>query len=141
MKKGQLLDIHLKEPMQSTIAKGYLAKGIDTYHWGSTYESCYESELPDAKTALAILEKNEFPFTSSPEVISCRAGIRLTRKGHYVPIATKIEKRVWWFGALGSRGLLYHAYLGRKIAEAMLRDDLELLPKECRIRCRQNSFS
>ena len=140
-KKGQLLDIHLKEPMPSTIAKGYLAKGIDSYHWGSTYENSYESELPDPKTALAILEKNEFPFTSSLEIVGCRAGVRLTRKGHYVPIATKIEKKIWWFGALGSRGLLYHAYLGRKMAEAMLRDDPELLPKECRIRCKQNCSS
>jgi glycine/D-amino acid oxidase-like deaminating enzyme len=135
-KKGQLLDVLLEKPMPSMIAKGYLAKGIDRYHWGSTYESTYENESPDAKRAQELLETNQFPFVSPPKIVGCRAGIRLTRKGHYVPIATKVGKKIWWFGALGSRGLLYHAYLGRKVAEAMLCDDLSVIPKECR--CNQN---
>src|SRR5262249_38150532 len=132
-KKGQLLNVRLKEAMRSTIAKGYVAKSTEKgiYHWGSTYESHYDDELPREELALSLLRKNQFPFPSSPEILGCKAGVRLIRKGHYVPIATKIEKKIWWFGALGSRGLLYHAYLGRKMAEAIIRDDGTLLPKEC----------
>jgi glycine/D-amino acid oxidase-like deaminating enzyme len=133
IKKGQVLDVLLEKPMPSTVAKGYLVKGIDRYHWGSTYESNFEHEQPDWEAALAQLEKKRFPFVSAPKVIGCRAGFRLTRRGHYVPVAAKVEKKIWWLGALGSRGLLYHAYLGRKIAEAMWHDDPELLPKECSI--------
>lgn len=133
-KKGQLLDVRLKEPTRSTIAKGYLAKSAEqgVYHWGSTYESNYENEDPQQEIAHSLLEKNRFPFTSPPEILQCKAGVRLVRKGHYVPIAMKVEKKVWWLGAFGSRGLLYHAYLGRKMATAMLNDDETMLPKECR---------
>lgn len=133
-KKGQLLNVRLKEPIPSTIAKSYLAKSVDGYQWGSTYESQYKNETPDLQVAYEFLKRNQFPFPSPPEIVDCRAGIRLTRKGHYIPIATKVAKRIWWFGALGSRGLLYHAYLGRKMAEAMFHDDPSLLPKECQLK-------
>lgn len=134
-KKGQILDVRLERPMRSTISKTYLAKGIEEglYHWGSTYEREYESELPEKETALSLLEKHNLPFSSFPTILGCRAAVRLTRKVHYFPIATKVRKNVWWFGALGSRGLLYHAFLGRKIAEAILHNDESGLPKECRL--------
>lgn len=36
----------------------------------------------------------------------------------------------WIFGGLGSRGLIYHAWLGRKVAEAVVSQSEACLPRE-----------
>jgi glycine/D-amino acid oxidase-like deaminating enzyme len=46
----------------------------------------------------------------------CRATLRVMRAGHYFPIAERVTDNVWALTALGSRGLLYHAYLGKLLA-------------------------
>jgi glycine/D-amino acid oxidase-like deaminating enzyme len=38
--------------------------------------------------------------------------------------------KYWLFGGLGSRGLLYHGWLGKLIAQAMLSSNEELIPTE-----------
>ena len=45
-----------------------------------------------------------------------RAGIRVTNPAHYFPILEQIDPKTWVVTALGSRGLLYHAYLGKKLS-------------------------
>ena len=47
----------------------------------------------------------------------CKAGIRVCRRGDYLPYIEKISKRVYAITAMGSRGLLYHAYYGKQLAE------------------------
>lgn len=49
-----------------------------------------------------------------------------------LPLAGKLEAgRNWWVVAgLGARGLVYHAWLGRLIAQAVLADDESVLPQE-----------
>ncbi len=51
-----------------------------------------------------------------------------------LPLAGKLEAgRKWWVVAgLGARGLVYHAWLGRLIARAVLADDESELPGELR---------
>jgi len=135
--KGQILRVHLAEKkIRSLIAKGYLARSAQEgiYHWGSTYEHNYTNEEPDLAMALSLLQKNEFPFPGQPDILDCRAGVRLARQGHYMPFVDQIKKGLWCFGALGSRGLLYHALLGKKLAEAIIRGNRDLIPKECRAR-------
>lgn len=134
--KGQLVNVALNSPMKSTVAKGYIAKGPreGVYHWGSTYERNFSSEEPDLNAALAILEKNDFPLPLEKTILDCRAGVRLARRGHYLPFVDRMEKKLWWIGALGSRGLLYHALLGRKLAEAIVNENENLIPRECKIR-------
>ena len=51
------------------------------------------------------------------EVLDCRAGIRVTNPAHYFPILEQINPKTWVMTAFGSRGLLYHAYFGKQMAE------------------------
>ncbi|KAJ7516901.1 hypothetical protein O6H91_21G003400 [Diphasiastrum complanatum] len=44
--------------------------------------------------------------------------------------AEKNRPHFWLFGGLGSRGLIYHAWLGKKIAEAVVSKDEAILPQE-----------
>lgn len=61
------------------------------------------------------------------EVIDCKAALRVVPKGHYFPIAGRVKDNLWVLTGMGSRGLLYHAYLGKFLAEAILTgDDCEI---------------
>jgi glycine/D-amino acid oxidase-like deaminating enzyme len=53
------------------------------------------------------------------EVVDCRAGVRVTNPAHYFPIIEQVDPKTWAVTALGSRGLLYHAYLGKKLKEKL----------------------
>jgi glycine/D-amino acid oxidase-like deaminating enzyme len=60
------------------------------------------------------------PQWSPIEVLECRAGIRVSRAGQYVPLIEKISNNVWALSAMGSRGLLYHGYAAKKLIEQAL---------------------
>ncbi len=122
--KGQLLwgkgDIILKH---SLISKGYIALAQGGYFLGATYERNFSSALPDQAFALSeILPKitTFFPDASQLKIEECKAGIRVMRKGHYIPIIQRKSPNTWVFTALGSRGLLYHAHMGKLLAQEVL---------------------
>ena len=105
--KGQVITCALDQPLERSIsAKRYtaLTPSIDICHIGATYERDLMDELPSIDNAKELLN----PDTS---VLDCRAGIRVTNPAHYFPIIEKINPKTWVITALGSRGLLYHAYL------------------------------
>ena len=111
-------------PKKSSIRKGYLAlsgqPGMCTL--GSTYERGVTDATPDLQTAKRLLLPKIslfFPEEDPVEVIDCKAAVRVIRSGHYFPIATKIKSGLWAFTAMGSRGLLYHGLLGKRLAEAI----------------------
>ena len=67
-----------------------------------------------------------------------RSGVRAlpprTAEGS-LPLAGKLQEpgRQWWVVVgLGARGLVYHAWLGRLIACAILANDEEMIPLELR---------
>lgn len=66
-----------------------------------------------------------------------RAGVRAmpprTAQGA-LPLAGRLRPdRCWWVvSGLGARGLVYHAWLGRLLAAAVLADDEAALPAELR---------
>lgn len=130
--KGQALTCRCPKPQvlpeKSAICKGYLAlssqEGI--CHLGSTYERRVLDTLPDpslARSALFPKIALFFPEVEQLEILSCNAALRVVSKGHYFPIAAKVKERLWVLSALGSRGLLYHAFLGKILAEAILTGD------------------
>ena len=41
----------------------------------------------------------------------------MMRRQGYRPVVSQLGPRLWVFGGLGSRGLLYHALLGRELAQ------------------------
>ena len=137
--KGQLLICRypqtLKPLERSLIGKGYVAlsESADLCVLGSTYERGVTSALPDlARAKEEILPKiaSFFPDVKFLEIESCKAGIRVARKGHYLPIIRKIEERKWVCTAMGSRGLLYHALAGKMLASALLaNDESKIIPQ------------
>lgn len=85
---------------------------------GSTYE---HTELPDPKKALELIEKVElfYPPARDFEILNSRWGVWIARKSGYLPIAEEVAPRVWVFTGLGSRGLLYHASVGKSLASKL----------------------
>jgi glycine/D-amino acid oxidase-like deaminating enzyme len=122
--KGQVLKCKVPDkgrlPEASTICKGYIALSQEPNicYIGSTYQRgdstvTVQSEL--AKKELFSKVGYFYPEVENLEVIDCRAAFRVTRVGHYLPIAAKVRDNIWVLTALGSRGLLYHAYFGKEL--------------------------
>jgi glycine/D-amino acid oxidase-like deaminating enzyme len=112
--KGQVLTCVLEKPLERSIsAKRYIALTPDerVCHLGATYERDFTDDKPCKEIAIDLLK----PET---EVLDCRAGIRVTNPAHYFPILERIDPKTWVVTALGSRGLLYHAYLGKKLLKS-----------------------
>ncbi len=87
---------------------------------GASYEHHPKTNLPDKDAAYAYLGprvKNFLPPLEEFTFIDCVAGFRVCRRGTYLPIVEKISDQEYVFTALGSRGLLYHAYYGRLLAD------------------------
>ncbi len=109
--KGQVLTCLLDEPMERSIsAKRYraLTSSSDRCHLGATYEREFTTELPCLQTATFLLQP-DLP------VIDCRAGVRVTNRAHYFPLIHRLNPKTQVITALGSRGLLYHAFLARRL--------------------------
>ena len=69
-------------------------------------------------------------------LLGATAGVRLngprTHRGR-LPVAGRREPGLWVAGALGARGLLRHAQLGRAVADAVLHDDPGRIPPALRL--------
>lgn len=127
--KGQVLTCRAPEgvdlPSASAIGKGYVALSSDprTCLVGSTYERDNLTETPDSELAKSLLFEKIglfFPAVDQLQIIDCKAALRLVRQGHYFPFAGRVKDNLWVLTGMGSRGLLYHAYLGKLLAEALL---------------------
>lgn len=97
---------------------------------GSTYE---DPRSPcDPKRALELKEKAAlfYPPARDFEVVSIGVGFRIARDRAYRPIVAKTGPKTWVFAGLGSRGLLYHAWLGKALAEAIAQGYEGLRPEE-----------
>jgi glycine/D-amino acid oxidase-like deaminating enzyme len=86
---------------------------------GSTYEHNYSSLEPDrgAIETLLVQAAAFYPPARDFEVVEVRAGVRISRPKAYRPILEKLDPKTWVFTGLGSRGMLYHALLGKQIAQ------------------------
>jgi len=113
--KGQALVCSLAEPMpRSVVAKQYMALTDHPYicHLGATYERDFISSAPNLDVATRLLQP-------TMPVIECRAGVRVTNPAHYFPLLETIDTRTWVVTALGSRGLLYHGYMGQLLTQVI----------------------
>ncbi len=145
--KGQVLTAEVPPPLQkglqSTISKGYLVQGESPgiCYLGSTYERLFSSEAPDRSFAeQEILPKVAvfFPQVDQLRVVNCSSGARVTRSGHYHPIIARFSGSTWALTGMGSRGLLYHAYLGELLAQAIQTGRESCIPKEVWIDATEN---
>lgn len=119
--KGQVLTY--AHPAQSSIlGKGHVTKGESPglFYLGSTYERTFHDDAPDLQTALDQLQPKLnllLPEAINAPVIDCRAGVRVAFSGHYMPRIEKLTDKCWAVTGLGSRGLLYHAYLAEQFVQ------------------------
>ncbi|MES2344588.1 MAG: FAD-dependent oxidoreductase [Chlamydiota bacterium] len=127
--KGQALVCKLPEGVarfeRSIVAKGYIATGSapDHFYVGSTYERDTVSFKPNLEAALADLQPKVdliAPHLGPLNVLECRAGVRVSPIGHYIPLLEKINGRCYAITGMGSRGLLYHAYFAKLLKEQLL---------------------
>ncbi|EIE18262.1 FAD dependent oxidoreductase [Coccomyxa subellipsoidea C-169] len=94
-------------------------------------------EVTAAAAELVPRAAGAWPPAARWEMVGVRSGVRAlpprSAQGS-LPLAGKLEAgRKWWVVAgLGARGLVYHAWLGRLIARAVLADDESELPGELR---------
>ncbi len=87
---------------------------------GSTYEAEFENdEVDEVLAEREILAKME-PWIGSLQGMTKKkfaSGVRVGQETSYLPLIKKIDETTYVFTALGSRGLLYHAYYGKILAD------------------------
>lgn len=120
--KGQALHLNMPSMDQSiSIAgKGYFCPTGDPSIWclGATYEKEYTSSAPDPVVAIESLKNKaslylNLNFTNA-DITNIKSGVRAflpTKR----PAIAQITKKSFVYCGLGSKGLLYHAYLGKQI--------------------------
>lgn len=125
--KGQILRCQMPSGLlkKSIVGKGYVALGenSDICYVGATFEREFKDALPHQEETKADLFPKIALFFKEVDqlnVLSCKAAIRVTREGSYLPLIQKIEDKTWVFTALGSRGLLYHALFAKQLSELIL---------------------
>jgi glycine/D-amino acid oxidase-like deaminating enzyme len=99
---------------------------------GSTYEHQFTS--PNAERELALNEImpniiDFFPALKDAEVLAVRAAFRASTPNH-LPLVGKISEKFYFFTGLGSKGLLYHAWVGKHVARAMLSSEERHFPNQ-----------
>ncbi|KAL8130208.1 hypothetical protein V2J09_019363 [Rumex salicifolius] len=134
----------------SILSDAWMAvQGPRKLHLGSTWEwgsRNYSTAASTEETSLALKEllpkaRNVYPIIEKWRVEGVRAGLRamppVTLYGS-LPlvgsiddlVGSKGESRYWIIGGLGSRGLLYHGWVGKLTAQAVLAGNPALIPSE-----------
>lgn len=134
--KGQILKLkwplNVKPPSHSLISQKYLVMSPDhkTCFVGATYEHQFDSPQADSTKAYQdIMPKilAFFPSLEGAEILDCKAGFRASSHNH-LPLLGKITDQFYFFTGLGSKGLLYHAWLGKRVARALLTTNTKHFP-------------
>ncbi len=122
----------------SVVGKGYFAldQKEKICYLGSSYEHTFTSKEANLKEAMShIMPKAKLylRFPSSLIILNCQAAVRAFCPETYLPLIGRLSKKIWFIGAMGSRGLLYHSYLGRILSYAIAKKSEMTIPKEVRI--------
>ncbi|MCB1181555.1 MAG: FAD-binding oxidoreductase [Chlamydiia bacterium] len=138
--KGQILKLKWPKGLPplpfSLIGKGYLvmAEEGSACYAGATFERSFASLKPEGRIAKQLILEKILPFFPKIQempIMEVKAGVRATTSSH-LPLVDQIEEKFWILTALGSKGLLWHAFLGKRLAQAILNNDLSFLPQEAR---------
>ena len=87
---------------------------------GSTYETEFSSDDIDKEYAEKEINKKIEPWHGNLGVMKEKqfvSGVRVGQDSTYLPLVKYIKKNTYVYTGLGSRGLLYHAYYGRKLSD------------------------
>jgi glycine/D-amino acid oxidase-like deaminating enzyme len=123
--KGQTLLCRWKNPFASSlVGLGHITptEHQELCHVGSTYEHQMIDlrTTPEAAHELLTKVRAFCPSSAEFEVVQQAVGIRMALKKGYRPIVEQVAPRAWVFTGLGSRGLLYHAVLGKRLVDKLL---------------------
>lgn len=129
--KGQVLVCRWQERLPfALVSMGHISPTQDPQicQIGSTYEHYFASRAPDPEIKDLLLKKAAafYPLALDFEVVDIKAGVRLGAKFNPRPIVEKINPKTWVFTGLGSKGLLYHALFGKKLAQAIHSNSLNI---------------
>lgn len=109
-------------PEVSLVGKGYIAIQERKCILGSTYEKISDPapDLELCRNQLFPKLLQIYPDLDLIEGLEAKAAFRVCMRGHYFPLLRKESDRVWVLTGLGSRGLLYHALLGKQAAAGIV---------------------
>jgi glycine/D-amino acid oxidase-like deaminating enzyme len=135
--KGQILELKWPdgvEPLPFSLnSQKYVVMRPDLKSClvGSTYEHQFMTPKPEKEKALEEIMPNIlefFPALKDAKVIAVRAAFRASTPSH-LPMVGKISDKFYFFTGLGSKGLLYHAWVGKHMARAMLTTHTKHFPE------------
>jgi glycine/D-amino acid oxidase-like deaminating enzyme len=134
--KGQTLELALPEnqvvPSFAINGSAYLVMSKATHSCtvGATFERQFDDILPNRKGEMLIRQKlREFaPTLADLPLLNHKADLRAYTQDK-MPKIYRLSEKEWCITAMGSKGLLYHGLVAKLLVQAMLADDLSLLPQ------------
>ena len=121
--KGQILVCEGAALPFALCCRGHITCSSDKklFFLGSTFEHDYRTLAPDER-AYSLKEKISlfYPPANEWKIVDRLSGARVVRDGIYYPLTKKVSEKAWVITALGSRGLLYHALLGKNLSREIL---------------------
>jgi glycine/D-amino acid oxidase-like deaminating enzyme len=121
--KGQLLEIewpsHLPPLSYPINSHSYISmdQTLKKCIVGATFERNFSTDNPEIEVAKSdILPKVSliFPDLAKSPIIRCQAGVRAVTPNK-LPLVDQIVPNTWILVGMGSKGLLYHALMAKKI--------------------------
>lgn len=119
---GQALICRVKEPLEmSILSKGHISVTEDPEIClvGSTYE---HGAFADSKKAKDLLSQVSYFYPKAKEftILDILQGVRVAPKIGALPLIKEIQENVWVFTGLGSRGLIYHSLLAKRLVSQII---------------------
>lgn len=123
--KGQLIEIRWPKPIPplpfSLLSQIYICMSKDKLKAivGATYEHSYASMFPEPKRAIEELLPKAialYPPLAKENCLEVKAGLRASTPSH-LPLIEHVEKNIWLYAGLGSRGLLYHGFFAKELVK------------------------
>lgn len=125
--KGQVLELAwpkelppLKYPINSHIYI-LMSSSLKSCYVGATFEKGHftaGANIDVAKADLMPKAGSIIPLLRDAEILGCYAGVRAVT-ADYLPLVKEIVPSTWVMTGLGSKGLLYHALMAKKLVSSM----------------------
>jgi glycine/D-amino acid oxidase-like deaminating enzyme len=136
--KGQMLELKWPDGLPpltfSLVGPKYIVMrpGSKSCFAGATYEHTFSSPKPEQDLAAKEIMPQIatfFPDLKEAPILSVRAAFRASAPNH-LPLVGKLSEKFYFLTGLGSRGLLYHAWIGKHVARTLLTGDTIHLPEK-----------